>query len=100
MAATYGKTSPYYSTSQNNGYLDVISFRTIPASTDDLLYQLDKKYEYRPELLSYDAYGDVDLWWVFAVRNKNIIQDPVFDMVAGLKIYIPSLPSLQAALGI
>jgi len=98
--AVYGLKSPYYSTPRNKGYLDVATFRDIPATTSDLLYQLDKKYEHRPELLAYDAYGDVNLWWVFAVRNKSIIQDPVFDMVAGLKIYLPSLPSLQAALGI
>jgi len=98
--AVYGITSPYYSTSQNRSYLDVIDFRDIPSTVDDLVYALDKKYEHRPELLAYDLYGDVALWWVFAVRNKNIIQDPVFDMVAGLKIYLPSLPSLRSALGI
>jgi len=98
--ATYGVTSPYYSTVQTPGYLDVINFRDIPATSTDIVYALDKKYEHRPELLAYDLYGNVDLWWVFAVRNKSIIQDPVFDMVAGLKIYIPSQSGLQSALGI
>ena len=98
--SSYGSKSPYYSTTQQAGYLDVINFRNIPATASDAVYILDKKYEHRPELLAYDVYGDVDLWWVFAVRNKNIIQDPVFDMIAGIKIYLPSTASLHSALGI
>ena len=96
----YNSTSPYYSTQLKGGYLDVINFRNIPSNKDDVLFELTKQYEHRPELLANDLYGDVNLWWVFAVRNKNIIQDPVFDMVAGIKIYLPQKTSLDKALGI
>jgi Base plate wedge protein 53 len=98
--ALYNLTSPYYTTSLNGGYLDVINFRNIPSNKDDVLFELTKQYEHRPELLANDLYGDVNLWWVFAVRNKNIIQDPIFDMVAGIKIYLPQQTSLNKALGI
>lgn len=98
--STYKLSSPYYSTTQNAGYLDVMNFRDIPVQRDDVLFALTKTYEHRPDLLANDVYGDVNLWWVFAVRNKNVIQDPIFDMVAGVKIYIPQKHTLTSVLGI
>jgi hypothetical protein len=96
----YNKLSPYYTTNQSNGYLDIINFRTIPAETDDVVFTVTKSYEHRPDLLSYDLYNDVGLWWVFAVRNPSIIKDPVFDLTAGIKIYLPKLSSIKQSLGI
>lgn len=98
--ATYTKTSPYFTTEQTNGYLDVVTFRDIPSQTDDILFTVTKNYEHRPDLLAYELYGDVGLWWVFAVRNKSIIKDPVFDLNAGLKIHLPKLSTIKTALGI
>lgn len=98
--ATYSKTSPYYKTSIVNGYLDVIKFRDIPYETDDILFEVTNTYEHRPDLLAYDLYKDQSLWWVFALRNKNVLRDPVFDLLAGTKIYLPKLSTLKKALGI
>lgn len=98
--ATYNKSSPYYTTTQNEGYLDVINFRDIPSQNDDILFEITKKYEHRPDLLAFDLYNDVNFWWVFAVRNKNKIKDPVFDIVAGKKIYLPKITTLKQVLGI
>jgi hypothetical protein len=98
--ANYGTTSPYYSTIQTNGYLNIIDFRNIPPSNDDTLFELTKKYEYRPDMLAYDLYGSSELWWIFSVRNSEVILDPIFDMTAGLKIYLPSLSTLKITLGI
>jgi hypothetical protein len=55
---------------------------------------------HRPDLLAYDIYGDSQLWWVFAVRNKDIIKDPVYDMVAGITIRLPQMTTLKQSLGI
>jgi hypothetical protein len=74
--------------------------RDIPSQRDDILFTVTKQYENRPELLAYDLYGDVNLWWVFAVRNKNVIKDPLFDFNAGLKIYLPKLSTLKDSLGL
>ncbi len=98
--ASYSKFSPYYKTDQENGYLDVISFRDIPAESDDILFEIPNSYEYRPDLLAHDLYGDVGLWWVFSIRNKNLIKDPVYDMEAGKKIYLPKISTIKTALGI
>jgi hypothetical protein len=97
---TYSKTSPYFTTQIVNGYLDTIEFRDIPNERDDILFELTATYENRPDLLSYDLYGDASLWWVFAVRNKRILKDPVYDLRAGVKIYLPKLTTLKRVLGI
>jgi hypothetical protein len=73
--SAYSSTSPYYSTPTINGYLDVILFREIVGQTDDILYEIEPKYENRPDLLAYDLYGNVKLWWIFSVRNKDIIKN-------------------------
>ena len=96
----YSKTSPYYNTELGNGYLDVIEFRDIPYQQDDILFEVTSTYENRPDLLAYDLYRDPALWWVFAMRNKSTIKDPVYDLKAGIKIYLPKLSTLNSVLGI
>jgi hypothetical protein len=99
MAAEYPITSPYYSTQSTGGFLDIWNYRDIPALTDDAVLELSEKYQYRPDLLAYDLYDDVRLWWVFAIRNPGIIRDPVFDMKPGVQIYIPNINTIRKALG-
>ena len=98
--AVYNNSSLYYTTSLNYGYLDVLDPRPVPIATDDILYTLVNTYEYRPDLLAFHLYGDVNLWWVFASRNPEVIQDPIFDMKAGVKIYLPQMSLMKKSLGI
>jgi hypothetical protein len=42
----------------------------------------------------------VELWWVFSMRNPNIIQDPIFDLTSGIAIYLPKIGTIKSALGI
>jgi hypothetical protein len=97
---TYSQKSPYYSTELTKGYLDVANFRNLPNQPDDIEFELTSKYENRPDLLAYDLYDDSDYWWVFAVRNKDTIKDPIYDMVPGVKIFLPKLSVIKASLGI
>jgi hypothetical protein len=97
----YPATSPYFNTTANNKFLDVMKYRPIPKNTSDVYFTITQVYEYRPDLLAYDLYGDSRLWWVFADRNPNkLSKDPYFDFVAGLEIYIPQSSTLQQVLGI
>jgi hypothetical protein len=96
----YSKTSPYFKTNIVNGYLDVMSFRDLPIERDDIAFTVTATYENRPDLLAYDLYKDEKLWWVFAVRNKRVIKDPVFDFKAGTKIYLPKMSTIRSVLGI
>ena len=101
MASTgYNKSSPYYTTDTYGVFLDVTQFRDIPYDPSDTLYQIDVAYNYRPDLLAYDLYGNTELWWVFAARNPNTIKDPTFDFATGTIIYVPKKSALTVALGI
>lgn len=98
----YPQSSPYYDTNTvDNKFLDVLEYREIPQNTDDIYYEVPQVYQYRPDLLAYDLYGDPKLWWVFAARNPNKLgPDPYFNLVAGIGIYIPNIITLQVVLGI
>ena len=90
MAKRHKSTSPYYKTPVKDFYLDILRKREIPANANDLLLVLEAKYEGRPDLLASDLYGTPRLWWVFAVRNMDLLIDPVEDMKTGLEIFVPS----------
>ena len=83
----------------DSGYLDILNIRSVPSAGDDVLYEITTAYTYRPDLLAYDIYGSKDLWWVFAQRNMDILNDPIFDFVAGTKIYLPQPQYLRQSLG-
>ena len=100
MATTYSKTSPYQQTTLYGQFLDILSYRSITKRSSDIEYTIDKIYQCRPDLLAYDLYGDSSLWWVFAVRNPNVIRDPLFDFVPGVTIYIPTKSTLYQDLGL
>tara|TARA_B100000035_G_scaffold258152_1_gene228400 strand:+ start:1560 stop:1850 length:291 start_codon:yes stop_codon:yes gene_type:complete len=93
-------SSPYSKTSfQPNGALDILTIRPVPSYTDDYLYTIEPQYTHRPDLLAYDMYGDNRLWWVFAQRNLDIIEDPVYDMTPGTQIYLPDAKKIKELLG-
>ena len=97
---TYSRSSPYYTTGQFGSFLDIMEYRSIPKSIDDVEYRFDAVYRYRPDLLAADLYDNASLWWVFASRNPNVLEDPVFDFVPGTVIYIPRQETITAALGL
>ena len=98
--AEYSNSSPYFGTSQTDVYLDYFNPRMLTADHDDISYTIDRIYAYRPDLLAYDLYGSSRLWWVFAQRNPNEIEDPIYDFAPGITIQIPKLSNLQHDLGI
>lgn len=98
--ATYSKTSPYYSTGMFGQFLDIMDDRKVSPYPDDVSYTIDNFYQYRPDVLAHDLYGDSKLWWVFARRNPNVLKDPIFDFRAGVTIYIPQQQNLTIELGL
>lgn len=97
--SSYSNTSPYATTTDNGLYLDILNLRDIPASADDVPWEITSAYMHRPDLLSYDLYGDASYWWVFAVRNKSVLKDPVYDLVPGKTIYLPTPNNLKEYIG-
>ena len=96
----YSSTSPYYSTGQNAINLDVLVPRTITAEADDQSYTIERTYAYRPDLLAFDLYGTPRIWWVFAQRNPNEIEDPIYDFKPGVTIQLPKPANISKDLGV
>jgi hypothetical protein len=96
---TYARNSPYGKTPFYGNFLDLANFPDIPKNADDVIFEINRTYQYRPDLLAYDLYGDANLWWVFALRNPNSVRDPVFDMRIGSKIYLPKKSTLSEIIG-
>ena len=82
--AKYSNTSPYFSTLQTETYLDLYTPRPITIDADDQSYTIERTYAYRPDLLAYDLYGTPRLWWVFAQRNPDQLEDPIYDFKPGV----------------
>jgi len=99
MPAKYSPTSPYLITKITRNYLDVLSIRPVSAEKDDFLYTIESQYALRPDLLAFDVYGTPNLWWVFIQRNLDTLQDPIFDFVPGVQIYLPKKSTLFKVLG-
>jgi len=97
--ALNNKNGPYATTEVVNGYLDVLNFVDIPVQNDDVQFTITSLYMHRPDLLAYDLYQDSQLWWVFAVRNKDVIKDSIYDFVPGQVIFLPKLTTIKSALG-
>lgn len=98
--AQYKNVSPWRDTKITNNYLDILRIRPVPAEADDYLYTIEPQYNFRPDLLAYDLYKEPKLWWVFIQRNLDVLQDPIYDFIAGTQIYIPKGDSLNKQLGL
>lgn len=69
-----------------------ITFKTfkrteVPFSSQDRFIFLDKRFEYRPDIVSNLAYGIPDFWWRILEANKI---DDIFDFKAGLTVRVPN----------
>jgi hypothetical protein len=95
----YKGPSPYFTTPQINNivpYLDFWDATPIVPTSNDTFYLVTATYQHRPDLLSYDIYGTTGYWWVFASRNPDTIKDPIYDLVAGINIYLPAKSGLPS----
>ena len=98
--ARYSRTSPYFSTPENEINLEPLNPRPITAEDDDQEYTIERTYAYRPDLLAYDLYGTPRLWWVFAQRNPDQIEDPIYDFRPGVTIQLPKAANVSRDLGV
>jgi hypothetical protein len=99
MSATYSRTSPYAKTPIWGQFLDVWPGVTIAPDVTDAVYQIDSAYNLRPDLLAHDMYQDSNLWWVFAVRNPDVLVDPLFNFRTGAVIHVPTKATVNKAIG-
>lgn len=89
MAEFHKSTSPYKKTPVRDFYLDIWKQPNISLNDSEEIV-IDQRYDRRPDLMAYDTYGTPNLWWVFAVVNKDTLIDPTEDFIAGKKIIVPA----------
>jgi len=77
-------------------FLDINKLPSVKVTLSDEEYSIDPAYDQRPDLLASALYNNSRLWWVFALRNPDIIKDPIRDFTAGTVIYLPSAGSISA----
>lgn len=97
--ATYSNTSIYGSTPVTDNGLGILNYKPIPQVDTDIEYTIQSQYNYRPDLLASDLYDDPEMWWVFKSRNPSVIEDPIFDFVAGTVIRIPKISTIKQVVG-
>lgn len=93
----YSPLSPYSQTQQTSWFLSNMTYTPIGRDgTDEFIPALASKYEFRPDLLSYDKYGTVEYWWVFMDLNPDQIKDPIYDMKSNMSLFVPTANRLSA----
>jgi hypothetical protein len=97
--AQYDATSPYFETGYSQFFLDSMVNRPIPKEDDDISFVINLTYQYRPDLLAFDLYGNGALWWVFYQRNPNTLTAPPLDFAVGTRIFLPKIATLRSTLG-
>lgn len=89
MSVTYRRNSVYSQTEFRDFYLDLWQPPEVLATADDLRVTITPAQEFRPDLLSQELYGTPRFWWIFAMRNPDVLIDPINDFVAGVEIFAP-----------
>jgi hypothetical protein len=88
--ATTGRNQ-YSATPMTDFYLDIAKLPTaeelIKNKTTEIIV-VDPKFEHRPDLLSYDLYGNSSYWWVIALLNRTQLEDPLRDLKAGMMLRV------------
>ncbi len=76
-------------------FLDLNTLPKIVQSNGDAVYTIEPDYDERPDVLADKLYGSSELWWVFALRNPDILVDPLEDFTSGKEIFIPSTSAID-----
>lgn len=80
-------------------FLDVNTLPSMPPASTDEEYDIGTGYDERPDLLAHQLYGSSRLWWVFALRNPDVIVDPIRDFKAGVRIFLPGADTVKNITG-
>ena len=95
MAGFHSNTSFLKNAKVTKFYLDINQLPKIAKSATDELYTIDSRYDKRPDLLANDLFGTTNLWYVFALRNPDVLIDPLEDFTSGTEIYLPSTTAVD-----
>lgn len=62
--------------------------------TDFEEYEIQQRFNRRPDLYAQEKYNNKSLWWIFAYFNRDEIKDPLYDFTAGKTIKVPTARSV------
>lgn len=83
--------SLYMATASSSDFLGYYKPIDIPLNDEtDYVITISPSYHNKPGKLAYDLYGNANYRWVFRYFNNNKINDPIFDLVEGMSIIIPT----------
>lgn len=86
ITSRYADSSVLYYTENKLLTYGLYQKKNIPTSSKDRYAVITKTMEYRPDLVSQQAYGTVDFWW--KIMEANNLWD-IWDFKAGTNIRIP-----------
>ena len=79
-------------------FLGLNNLPNVPRSVEDQVYEIGHSYDERPDLLAHQVYGNSRLWWVFSLRNPDVLKDPIRDFKPGTTIVVPAVSSVASFL--
>lgn len=85
--------------SKNRAGVDFLLLRkplNLSSDPGDTFVAVKQEDILRPDLISYKAYGQPDLWW--AIFEYNNIQDPMFELRENQIIKIPDINRVLQAI--
>lgn len=83
-------------TRDNKNFLVLRRPLELTEDSSDVFITVTQEYEKRPDLVSWNAYGTSDYWWV--IYEFNSIRDPLFQLKAGQILRIPAIERVLAAI--
>ncbi len=87
--------SLYMNTNQTTDFLTYYVPVKIPLNdSTDYIITISPTYHNKPGKLAYDLYGNENYRWVFRYFNNDKINDPIFDLVQGMSIIVPTTERL------
>jgi len=86
FSSRYINSKVLYYGENNKITFETYKRKDIVSSTKDKFVLINSSTEYRPDLVSYAAYGTVDYWWY--IMEFNGIKD-IYDFKSGITLRIP-----------
>lgn len=77
----------YANTPIKDFYLDLAVLPTakqMAAGQNLQSHVVTPRQQYRPDLLSYDLYGNSTYWWTIVLLNRDQLKDPIRDLKSGV----------------
>jgi hypothetical protein len=99
MANFHRKDSFLKNSSVYDIFLDVSKMPSVPQNVSDEKYIIEPAYDQRPDLFAFDRFGSSRVWWIVALRNLDVLVDPIRDFKAGTEISVPSKNTVETLTG-